>query len=205
MSYIFRSIPFPSGRTESQQNDVLNIYARDRAVIEFPRLYECNGPCSHVSTEGWRARSPEKVINMVILQVDLQDSSSSDAQNVSGIFIKNVIPNSPAGRSGGLQVTIKISSNFWNMICFTSDFFTALIFACAIFGENYHSYRNDLEDFMTHWTLARGTSYTRRINYNFPLNYRLMKILPRYKLSITRSIEIGTLKAFRFVAEPIKV
>ena len=43
-------------------------------------------------------------------QVDLQDSSSSSkSQNVSGIFIKNVLPNSPAGRAGGLQVIIIIS------------------------------------------------------------------------------------------------
>uniref|UniRef100_A0ABD2X0H4 Multiple PDZ domain protein n=1 Tax=Trichogramma kaykai TaxID=54128 RepID=A0ABD2X0H4_9HYME len=40
-------------------------------------------------------------------KVDLQDSSSH-GQNVSGIFIKNVIPNSPAGRTGGLQTGDRI-------------------------------------------------------------------------------------------------
>ncbi|XP_014208274.1 uncharacterized protein LOC106639270 [Copidosoma floridanum] len=49
-------------------------------------------------------REPMTSLGLSIVggKVDLQESSSS-TQNVSGIFIKNVIPHSPAGKSGGLQ------------------------------------------------------------------------------------------------------
>lgn len=40
-----------------------------------------------------------------LFQVDLHNGGSSKTQNISGIFIKNVLPNSPAGRTGGLKVT----------------------------------------------------------------------------------------------------
>lgn len=40
-----------------------------------------------------------------LFQVDLHNGGPSKTQNISGIFIKNVLPNSPAGRTGGLKVT----------------------------------------------------------------------------------------------------
>ncbi|XP_058790086.1 uncharacterized protein LOC131663616 isoform X2 [Phymastichus coffea] len=58
--------------------------------------------------EIYREHQTSLGLSIVGGKVDLQDSSSTDAQNVSGIFIKNVIPNSPAGRAGGLQTGDRI-------------------------------------------------------------------------------------------------
>ncbi|XP_025158990.1 uncharacterized protein LOC105190328 isoform X5 [Harpegnathos saltator] len=41
-------------------------------------------------------------------KVDLRNGGSSNSQNISGIFIKNVLPNSPAGRTGGLKIGDRI-------------------------------------------------------------------------------------------------
>lgn len=41
-------------------------------------------------------------------KVDLHNGGPSKTQNISGIFIKNVLPNSPAGRTGGLKIGDRI-------------------------------------------------------------------------------------------------
>ncbi|XP_017887069.2 probable serine/threonine-protein kinase kinX, partial [Ceratina calcarata] len=51
-------------------------------------------------------REPKTSLGLSIVggKVDLHNGSSSKSQNISGIFIKNVLPNSPAGRTGELKV-----------------------------------------------------------------------------------------------------
>ncbi|XP_011504694.1 PREDICTED: uncharacterized protein LOC105367624 [Ceratosolen solmsi marchali] len=59
--------------------------------------------------EIYREHQTSLGLSIVGGKIDLQESSSSSSsQNVSGIFIKNVLPNSPAGRAGGLQTGDRI-------------------------------------------------------------------------------------------------
>ena len=55
-------------------------------------------------------REPKTSLGLSIVggKVDLHNGSSSKSQNISGIFIKNVLPNSPAGRTGELKVGDRI-------------------------------------------------------------------------------------------------
>ncbi|XP_029662223.1 inaD-like protein isoform X1 [Formica exsecta] len=55
-------------------------------------------------------REPKTSLGLSIVggKVDLHNGSSSKSQNISGIFIKNVLPNSPAGRTGGLKIGDRI-------------------------------------------------------------------------------------------------
>ncbi|XP_029038727.2 uncharacterized protein LOC114874016 [Osmia bicornis bicornis] len=55
-------------------------------------------------------REPKTSLGLSIVggKVDLHNGSSSKSQNISGIFIKNVIPNSPAGRTGELKIGDRI-------------------------------------------------------------------------------------------------
>lgn len=49
-------------------------------------------------------------IYFIISQVDLYNSTEESRCAISGIFIKNVIPESPAGKSGELKVRIDAKS-----------------------------------------------------------------------------------------------
>ncbi|XP_014610897.1 PREDICTED: uncharacterized protein LOC106790479 isoform X3 [Polistes canadensis] len=55
-------------------------------------------------------REPKTSLGLSIVggKVDLHNGSSSKSQNISGIFIKNVLPNSPAGRTGELKIGDRI-------------------------------------------------------------------------------------------------
>ncbi|XP_011636408.1 uncharacterized protein LOC105426733 [Pogonomyrmex barbatus] len=55
-------------------------------------------------------REPKTSLGLSIVggKVDLHKGLSSKTQNISGIFIKNVLPNSPAGRTGGLKIGDRI-------------------------------------------------------------------------------------------------
>ncbi|XP_015174263.1 PREDICTED: uncharacterized protein LOC107065261 isoform X4 [Polistes dominula] len=55
-------------------------------------------------------REPKTSLGLSIVggKVDLHNGSSSKSQNISGIFIKNVLPNSPAGRTGDLKIGDRI-------------------------------------------------------------------------------------------------
>ncbi|XP_020285620.1 uncharacterized protein LOC109855592 isoform X2 [Pseudomyrmex gracilis] len=56
-------------------------------------------------------REPRTSLGLSIVggKVDLHNGGSSkSSQNISGIFIKNVLPNSPAGRTGGLKIGDRI-------------------------------------------------------------------------------------------------
>jgi len=44
---------------------------------------------------------------IVCLQVDLYNAGPDSGSAISGIFIKNVLPQSPAGRTGELKVRCK--------------------------------------------------------------------------------------------------
>ena len=44
---------------------------------------------------------------VVCLQVDLYNAGPDSGSAISGIFIKNVLPQSPAGRTGELKVCCK--------------------------------------------------------------------------------------------------
>ncbi|XP_011338952.1 uncharacterized protein LOC105280265 isoform X3 [Ooceraea biroi] len=48
------------------------------------------------------------IVGGKVRKVDLHNGGSSKSQNISGIFIKNVLPNSPAGRTGGLKIGDRI-------------------------------------------------------------------------------------------------
>nr|XP_012235095.1 PREDICTED: uncharacterized protein LOC105679582 isoform X2 [Linepithema humile] len=50
-------------------------------------------------------REPKTSLGLSIVggKVDLHNTGASRSQNISGIFIKNVLPNSPAGKTGGLK------------------------------------------------------------------------------------------------------
>ncbi|KYM97224.1 Multiple PDZ domain protein [Cyphomyrmex costatus] len=55
-------------------------------------------------------REPKTSLGLSIVggKVDLHNGGPSKTQNISGIFIKNVLPNSPAGRTGGLKIGDRI-------------------------------------------------------------------------------------------------
>ncbi|XP_011881700.1 PREDICTED: uncharacterized protein LOC105569668 [Vollenhovia emeryi] len=55
-------------------------------------------------------REPKASLGLSIVggKVDLHNGGPSKTQNISGIFIKNVLPNSPAGRTGGLKIGDRI-------------------------------------------------------------------------------------------------
>ncbi|KAK2587530.1 hypothetical protein KPH14_003668 [Odynerus spinipes] len=55
-------------------------------------------------------REPKTSLGLSIVggKVDLHNGSSSKSQNICGIFIKNVLPNSPAGRTGELKIGDRI-------------------------------------------------------------------------------------------------
>ncbi|XP_066584888.1 multiple PDZ domain protein-like [Prorops nasuta] len=55
-------------------------------------------------------REPKTSLGLSIVggKVDLRNGGSSKSQNISGIFIKNVLPNSPAGRTEELKVGDRI-------------------------------------------------------------------------------------------------
>ncbi|XP_076762944.1 multiple PDZ domain protein [Xylocopa sonorina] len=55
-------------------------------------------------------REPKTSLGLSIVggKVDLHNGSSSKSQNISGIFIKNVLPNSPAGKTGELKIGDRI-------------------------------------------------------------------------------------------------
>ncbi|XP_036145834.1 uncharacterized protein LOC105834064 isoform X3 [Monomorium pharaonis] len=55
-------------------------------------------------------REPKASLGLSIVggKVDLHNGGPSKSQNISGIFIKNVLPNSPAGRTGGLKIGDRI-------------------------------------------------------------------------------------------------
>ncbi|CAL7939331.1 unnamed protein product [Xylocopa violacea] len=55
-------------------------------------------------------REPKTSLGLSIVggKVDLHNGSSSKSQNISGIFIKNVLPNSPAGKTGELKTGDRI-------------------------------------------------------------------------------------------------
>ena len=48
--------------------------------------------------------------------MDLYNAGPDSGSAISGIFIKNVLPNSPAGKTGQLKVNIQISSLFFNVL-----------------------------------------------------------------------------------------
>lgn len=84
-------------------------------------------------------------------QVDLHNGSSSKSQNISGIFIKNVLPNSPAGRTGELKVT----------------YATWILYVCFAFDE--HERRK--EETIRYSVRIAGTVNTRGsfgLDLNFP-------------------------------------
>ncbi|XP_032689961.1 uncharacterized protein LOC116853160 isoform X4 [Odontomachus brunneus] len=55
-------------------------------------------------------REPKTSLGLSIVggKIDLHNGGASKSQNISGIFIKNVLPNSPAGRTGGLKIGDRI-------------------------------------------------------------------------------------------------
>ncbi|KAG5314642.1 INAD protein, partial [Pseudoatta argentina] len=55
-------------------------------------------------------REPKTSLGLSIVggKVDLHNGGPSKTQNISGIFIKYVLPNSPAGRTGGLKIGDRI-------------------------------------------------------------------------------------------------
>jgi hypothetical protein len=80
-----------------------------------------------------------------LFQIDLHNGGSSKSQNITGIFIKNVLPNSPAGKTGDLKVTRFPSSD---PLYYRSWIF--LHFICAgsfVSGRKNDSKREDCDHF----------------------------------------------------------
>ncbi|KAH0953999.1 hypothetical protein HN011_006386 [Eciton burchellii] len=55
-------------------------------------------------------REPKTSLGLSIVggKIDLHNGGSSKSQNITGIFIKNVLPNSPAGKTGDLKIGDRI-------------------------------------------------------------------------------------------------